>query len=98
MISAILNIGQKVDRDWPLHIQDNQGNHHQVCSMVMMMTMMKMMMMEMITIGIGSPRSKQPGQPSSSLLNRNDDDDDDGDDDKKFPSKGNLGAWGDGLV
>ena len=49
VISAILNVGQKVDRDWPLHIQDNQGNHHQVCSMVMMMTIT----VEMITIGIG---------------------------------------------
>lgn len=30
VVSAIMNFGQKVDRDWPLHIQDNQGNHHQV--------------------------------------------------------------------
>ena len=30
VVSAILNVGQKVDRDWPLHIQDNQGNNHQV--------------------------------------------------------------------
>ena len=33
VVSAILNVGQKVDRDWPLHIQDNQGNHHQVFTM-----------------------------------------------------------------
>ena len=31
MISAILNVGQKVDQDWALHIQDNQGSHHRVC-------------------------------------------------------------------
>ena len=30
VVSAILNVGQKVDRDWPLHIQDNQGNNHRV--------------------------------------------------------------------
>ena len=30
VVSAILNVGQKVDRNWPLHIQDNQGSHHQV--------------------------------------------------------------------
>ena len=48
VISAILNVGQKVDQDWPLHIQDNQGNHHQVCTM--MMTMEMMMPIEMMII------------------------------------------------
>jgi len=30
VISAILQIGQKVDEDWPLQIQDNDGNNHEV--------------------------------------------------------------------
>lgn len=30
VISAILNIGQKVDEDWPLYIQDNSGGNHEV--------------------------------------------------------------------
>lgn len=30
VISAILNIGQNVDKDWELHILDNQGHPHQV--------------------------------------------------------------------
>ena len=62
MVSAIMNFGQKVDRDWPLHIQDNQGNHHQVCSLLMMAMMllviammmiaMKMMVMKMMSMMI----------------------------------------------
>jgi len=30
VVSAILNIGQDVDEDWPLHIMDNSGNQHAV--------------------------------------------------------------------
>jgi len=30
VISAILNVGQKVDVDWPLFIKDNEGGDHQV--------------------------------------------------------------------
>ena len=30
MISAILNLGQSVSRDWPLFIQDNSGAQHSV--------------------------------------------------------------------
>ena len=57
VVSAILNLGQKVDRDWPLHIQDNEGNHHQVCSLVMSMMVMTK---EMISIVKASPHSTQP--------------------------------------
>ena len=30
VISAILNLGQSVSRDWPLHILDNSGAQHSV--------------------------------------------------------------------
>jgi len=30
IISAIVNVGQEVDEDWPLYIKDNNGNDHQV--------------------------------------------------------------------
>merc|ERR1719341_1058597 len=30
VISAILNLGQEVEEDWPLYIKDHQGHHHQV--------------------------------------------------------------------
>ena len=30
MITAILNLGQDVEEDWPLFVQDNKGEDHAV--------------------------------------------------------------------
>ena len=39
MMMMMNDNGKDNNRDWPLHIQDNQGSHHQVCNLMMMMTM-----------------------------------------------------------